>query len=126
MSKSTISRLPAFAITAIGILVVALLALTPAAQAQNLPAICAQYPDLPQCLPGGGGGGGDGNNDPGGDGAGLGPGGDGNLGSELPFTGYPLTPLILLLLALLATGIAVRTYLWLRQRAQSTHGPTSG
>jgi hypothetical protein len=40
-------------------------------------------------------------------------------GSELPFTGYPLTALILLLLILLLLGLAIRAYLAVRDRIVS-------
>lgn len=50
---------------------------------------------------------------------GAGPGG--GEGGELPFTGYPVTPLILLLLLLLATGAALRTYVAVRDRMQARH-----
>lgn len=39
-----------------------------------------------------------------------------DTGDELPFTGYPLTALILLLLALLLLGFAIRAYLAIRDR----------
>ena len=53
----------------------------------------------------------------------------GGNGGELPFTGYPLTPLLLLLLLLLAAGLAIRAYLAVRGRMRSRHagdgqGPT--
>jgi len=87
------------------------------ASAQDMPAICDEYPNNPECdvrpeppdedpdpneLPSanvGGSGGGNGD----GDGA-------------LPFTGYPLTGLILLLLILLATGLVIRGGTALRER----------
>ena len=106
-------------------------------------AVCDQYPDLPQCeaAAGTGGGspsvGGDGDGDAvaesgagdvgggvvsaiGGGGSISGP-GDGATGSaskagELPFTGYPLTSPVLLLLLLLAAGIAARAYIAARGR----------
>src|SRR5688572_10964638 len=89
----------------------ALLVTLPAtAEAQG---ICQQYPDNPACLDEGGTGADPGAFDP--DGTGFGPGagtgtGTGSDSGNLPFTGYPLTPLILLLLALLAIGLAVRAY----------------
>ena len=115
------------------------------------PAICDQYPQLPQCeQPTGGGGGGDLDDDgaldddgdldegqgpageegagpgglpgAGGPAAGTGAGADG----ELPFTGYPLTPLVLLLLVLLLAGLAVRGYIAARERRRLRHeaGPS--
>jgi hypothetical protein len=101
-------------------------------------AVCDQYPDLPQCQATGatGGGsasvGGGGGDDVEGAGAGVVGGsasgdgsipgsGDGATGSaskagELPFTGYPLTPLVLLLLILLGAGISARAYIAARDR----------
>jgi hypothetical protein len=87
-------------------LLVAMLALAAPAQAQ-LPSICAEYPDDPECevaptgfdVP------------PVTD---LGPeglGGGDNLGTgdgTLPFTGYPVSPLILFAILLLLLGIAAR------------------
>jgi len=82
------------------------------AQAQG-PAICDEYPELPICDDGGGGDNpdGDGDTGPGGFSGGTGD-GDGSL----PFTGYPLTGLILLLLLLLAAGLALRGGVALRDR----------
>ena len=75
----------------------------------GLPAICDQYPNLPECeenvTPPG--------EQPGDEG---GPTAEQGAAGELPFTGYPLTPLILLLLALLLAGLAIRTYLAVRDR----------
>ena len=45
----------------------------------------------------------------------------GGQGGELPFTGYPLTPLILLLLILLAAGLTLRAYVALRDRLRGRH-----
>ena len=101
--------------------VLAACALAPAS-ASALPAICDQYPDLPVCAEstgGGGDGSGDdvgsasasgnpdspfGSNTTGGDGSAGGTG----AGGELPFTGYPLTTLLLLMLLLLAIGLTIR------------------
>jgi hypothetical protein len=97
----------------------ALIASNASQASAGVPAICEQYPDLPQCeAPTDGGGsnptGSDDGTAPvadeGGPTAGVGTGGD------LPFTGYPLTALILLLLALLLAGLALRTYLAARDR----------
>ncbi|MGH2954141.1 MAG: hypothetical protein ACRDK9_08995 [Solirubrobacterales bacterium] len=116
-------------------------ALADSAAAQQ-PAICDQYPQLPQCGgsegAGGGGGGDEGNpldqgQSPASDeGAGAGPGAfpgaggptagaGGGTGGELPFTGYPLTPLLLILLILLAAGLMIRTYLGARDRWRLRH-----
>lgn len=102
--------------------------------------VCDQYPDLPQCQAAGDTGGGSPTVSGGDDGEGAGGGGDdvegtgagvvggaggggaipgsgdGATGSaskagELPFTGYPLTPPVLLLLILLAVGISARAYI---------------
>lgn len=98
-----------------GIMLVA----TSTASAQD-PAICTQYPDLPQCDQPGGGGDDDDNGDDSGGApvpGGGGPTADrGDAGGELPFTGYPLTFLILLLLILLLIGLAIRAYLAIRGR----------
>lgn len=94
------------------------LALALLAAPANAQGICDQYPNSPGCGQGPGGGGG--NNDPDNDGDGdedlvpsanLGD-GDGNL----PFTGYPVTPLVLLLVALLVTGVVARGYVAVRER----------
>ena len=82
-------------------------------------AFCQQYPNDPSCLDEGGGGGDDDDDDD--DAVGVGPGagvatGTGDPSGNLPFTGYPLSPLILLLLALLAIGLTVRTYIAIRDR----------
>ena len=101
--------------------VAAVLLLPQAAQAQ-LPAICDQYPDLPQCEEGGGGGGGGDENPSGDEGPG---GGSGNLPSgeadagaqgDLPFTGYPMTAILLLMLALLVMGLIIRSVVAIRDR----------
>ena len=115
------------------LLLVALLALVFAclagagAASARAPAICDEYPDLPVCSEDTGGDPDPTPGDPtpgdsdvgseedagvavpvgGDDNGGAGTGGTGS-GGELPFTGYPLTPLLLLLLLLLAIGIAIR------------------
>ena len=85
------------------------------ASAQSQPPICEDYPDLDVCNEPGGGGG---DNPDGDDGAGpgVGSGGSGDGDGSLPFTGYPLTGLILLLLALLALGLAIRGAVAIRER----------
>lgn len=87
---------------------IGMLALAAPAQAQ-LPSICDEYPDDPSCevaptgfdVPPGTDVGpqnlGDGNNI-----------GSGNGNGELPFTGYPISPLILFAILLLLLGIAAR------------------
>jgi hypothetical protein len=114
---------------AIGAIVAALLgavlsfAWAAPASAQQ-PAICQQYPQLPICV--GPGGGGDEDDDDDGDpgaftagGASAGGDGDGNL----PFTGFPITDLILLLVALLLAGLGIRAAQALRQRFGSAASP---
>jgi hypothetical protein len=97
--------------------------------ASSASAVCDQYPDLPQCTMPATGSGGDSAGEPGGDDAATGasagiPGGSGPGGGsaepgkagELPFTGYPVSPLAAVILALLGAGIAIRSYLALRHR----------
>ena len=50
---------------------------------------------------------------------------DGAEAATLPFTGYPVTPLVVLLLILLAAGILVRSYVAVRHRLRARHA-TSG
>lgn len=97
------------------------------AQAQGAPPeICDEYPNLDVCDDDDGGDGNDNDDD-----FGPGGGGDDDLGSgtgdsdgSLPFTGYPLSGLILLLLALLALGFAIRGGVALRDRfGRSPTGP---
>jgi len=91
----------------------------PAAAQQ--PDICQQYPDLPQCQgedPGGGAGG----QVPGGAAADLGGAGE----AQLPFTGYPLTPLLLLALLLLLLGLAILAYQEIRDRLRERSEIPSG
>ena len=102
-------------------LLVGLFALATAApaSAQDLPAICDEYPELPECEvrpdpP-------DPDPDPP-----EGPtadDGDGDGDGELPFTGYPLTGLILLFLILLAIGLAIRAGTAIRERI--ARGPSN-
>jgi hypothetical protein len=63
-----------------------------------------------------GGGGGHNGFGPGGDGDGNGGSGTGDADGKLPFTGYPLTSLILLLLVLLASGLVIRGGTALREK----------
>lgn len=86
-----------------------------AASAQGLPSICDEYPNLPVCdpeppVPPGGEEGGPTAEDQGVD------------KGELPFTGYPMTPLLLLLLLLLLLGVAIRAYLEMRDRVRARGG----
>ena len=94
---------------------VAMLVAAPSASAQQ-PAICDRYPNLPQCQ---GPTGVEGPTDDAGptdDGVNPGPAGTGDAAGDLPFTGYPMTFLILILLALLLLGLAIRAYLAARDR----------
>jgi hypothetical protein len=83
---------------------------------------CEEYPSTPGCDTepgGGGGGGGDGEEDDefaGDHGDGVVPTGDAGGDGNLPFTGYPVTALVLLLLILLLGGLAIRAYLAVRDR----------
>ena len=92
---------------------------------QSEPAICAQYASIPQCeqATGGGGaetpaGGGGDAGSPGGIPGSAGSGADlaGGTSGALPFTGYPLTPLVLILLLLLIAALTVRAGLAIRDR----------
>jgi hypothetical protein len=84
------------------------------------PAICDQYPNLPQCEEDEDDEDEDEDNDDGpGAGAGNGPTTPDSAGA-LPFTGYPLTALILFMLVLLAVGLATRAYLSARARRGSS------
>lgn len=134
MNRDHRSSLVAFTLGGVIVLAIAVLGAVFAASASaQTPAVCDQYPDLPQCTDSGGGGGDtdsgddglnddDGTDDEGapgvvGDGGGTTSGPTGTIGKgELPFTGYPLTPLILLLLLLLLLGLAIRGYLAIRER----------
>ncbi len=125
------------AIAALVALATLALAAATADRASAEAAICAEYPGLTQCdqpvggdaetgddvSPTGTGadpttGGGTPSAIPGAGGPSAAAGGAGARGA-LPFTGYPLTPVILLLLALLVAGLTVRAYVAIRDRAQA-------
>jgi hypothetical protein len=138
------ARTAALMLAAVGAVIV----IGPSSVFATSSAVCEQYPDLPQCESPAGSGGGSGSPSPdaGGTGGGTGhptdtaanPGaGDPAMGSaaipgigdaatgsaqkvgELPFTGYPLTPLVLFLLLALAVGLAARAYFAARGRVGS-------
>lgn len=106
----------------VGLLVGALglVAAAPASAQGGLPAICDEYPNLPECQPlpqppdddprp-------DADDDEG-PSAGVGATGGGGSGDgKLPFTGYPVTGLVLLLLGLLTLGLMIRGAVALRER----------
>jgi hypothetical protein len=109
-------------------LVALAIAAVAADRASAEPAICSEYPGLSQCeqpTTGGGDTGGGVNPADGGGavspipGAGGPSAAGGGARGALPFTGYPLTPVILLLLALLVAGLAIRGYVALRERTQA-------
>lgn len=113
-----------FGLLTLAVLVIAaMLSVAGPAQAQ-LPGICQQYPDDPSCQqPDHGGdvgptGGSD--SSPSGLGPSTGggnPNGTANSSGSLPFTGYPLSPLILLALFLLLAGLVARGIVEARNRA---------
>jgi hypothetical protein len=123
----SVSRHPRFAVLIAALLVMGIASLAAATTAGAKPAVCDEYPDLPVCADNAGGGPSDedvGSDDASGtatpvsgsgDGSSGGVGGTGS-GGELPFTGYPLTPLLLLLLLLLAIGLAVRAGIAINDR----------
>lgn len=113
--RATLPPLRALALL-VPLLAVSALVFAATASAQD-PDICEQYPNLPQCTEPDDDGGDD---DQAGAGAGGGgggvPGANAGLGGELPFTGYPLSPLLLACLALLAAGVALRTGMAIQER----------
>jgi hypothetical protein len=131
-TRRTNFRLIALAIALIGALVAILFAISPvsvetaSAQAQGAG---GQYPDG-DVGPGGGSGGDSGllpeveggGNPPGGDGGPSANGDDG--GGNLPFTGYPLSTLVLLLLILLAAGLLLRGSIAIRDRFRARSAGT--
>lgn len=82
-------------------------------------ALCDRYPELPQCQEDEVDDGNNPNPEPDADDAGP----TGDSSGNLPFTGYPLTALILLLLLLLIVGLTVRAYLVIRDRI--SNGPAA-
>jgi len=115
-TRKAIAFVAALAVAFLATLAI-LVASAPQASAQ-LPSICDQYPDLPQCQ---GPTGTTGTTGPTGTTGTTGPVGptagvDAGATGALPFTGYPVTALILLLLILLLTGLAIRGYLAARDR----------
>lgn len=94
-------------------ILLALVALAVAAAPANaqLPDICDQYPNLPVCQA----------PDDADDEVPAGPTGEpgDREGGTLPFTGYPLTPLILLALLLLLLALLIRAYAEVRERWRS-------
>lgn len=95
------------------------------AHAQGQPAICDDYPDLPVCddVDDDDDDGDDDDQDRDGDegpNAGGGGSGSGDGDGSLPFTGYPITDLLLLLAVLLAAGLTIRAYLAVRGRLNSS------
>jgi hypothetical protein len=118
MTRKLTAAVAAFALVLAGMTL--LLAVNASSASAQLPAICQQYPDLPQCQEPTGPTGPTGAGPTGPTGIGPttdeGPTAGVTTGGELPFTGYPLTGLILLLLVLLLAGLAIRTYLAVRGR----------
>lgn len=99
------------------------LALASPAMAQN-PAAADEYlADAPEFgAEGIASSGGDGGVPAGGDGGGSNPAADG--AAELPFTGYPLTSVILICLALLLAGLLLRLAVVIRDRSRRTSAET--
>lgn len=97
-------------------LLVCVTGLVAADQSQaQLPSICEQYPDRDICI--GPVDDADENGNDAVDPTGAGDGdGTGDADGSLPFTGYPLTGLILLLLALLLAGLTIRAGVAVRER----------
>jgi hypothetical protein len=109
---------------AVSALALAAMLTAPSLAAGQSPDICAQYPDDPQCQPPDTGGGNPpGTTSPGTDngavnpasgGASLPPGSVGPTGhlskgsGTLPFTGYPISPLVLFALLLILLGLIIR------------------
>jgi hypothetical protein len=108
-NRRRLGVIAALIVAALAFAVTFSLASAPPASAQGLPSICDEYPNLPICEEPTGGG----NNNP----PGAGPTAEQGVSTgELPFTGYPLTPLLLLLLLLLLLGMALRAYVEIRDR----------
>ena len=91
-------------LTVLVVAIASMLSMSGLAQAQGL-SICEQYPDTPTCQPAGDGGG------PNGPAAANPAGTADSLGAasgSLPFTGYPISPMILFALLLILIGLLVR------------------
>jgi hypothetical protein len=102
------------AVAALLLAMTGLMAVAQPASAQST-AACTEYVQG-GCGPGGGNGG----DNPNGTGpASAGNTGNSHHGGQLPFTGYPLTPLVLLLLLLLLAGIVVRATVAVRDRLRA-------
>ncbi|GEM_PF-3077918 len=118
-------RPAAIALAVIGALALAGMLLAVSASSPLAAKAHAQAAACPQYNPNCGGGhkppGGQGNQGGGALPSGGAAGPVGGQGGELPFTGYPLTPLILLLLILLAAGLGLRAYVALRDRLSDRH-----
>lgn len=102
---------------ALGLAVVASSVGADQASAQDS-SFCEQYPNDPSCDDDDNDNDNDNNDDDSGPGSGPLSGDDlnGTGGGSLPFTGYPLSPLVILLLILLASGLAIRGYTAVRDR----------
>ena len=94
-------------LTVLVVTIVSMLSVSGLAQAQGL-SICEQYPDAPACQPADNGGGNPTGTGP----AAANPAGTADsLGAatgSLPFTGYPVSPMILFALLLILIGLLVR------------------
>ena len=99
--------------------------LAPSAGAQSPGSdFCQEYPNVPGCDTGPTDEGGSNPNDNGTTPvSGEGPTASADTGDELPFTGYPLTALILLLIVLLLVGLSIRGYLAIRARLGDERPP---
>ena len=123
MSRRYPARRAVVALSLMFAMLVTLFAVLQADTASAQGPICLQYPNECDGDAGPTGGTGSSSDDlpafgSGGDGTGTGAGG------ELPFTGYPLTFLILLLLILLAAGLTIRAYVAVRDRPRRLADPT--
>ena len=117
----TRTRIMIWTAAAVVLSMLAFSAIASTASAQSQPPVCAEYPDLPECQEPTGE---EGAADDGAPGAGGGPTADSGAGGNLPFTGYPVTGLVFLLVALLLVGLAIRSYLAIRDRIAGESGTT--